>query len=173
MKKPLSLSDYSIDWIDYETMEEAFKIADTDGVETAYKLYMEGYMKNCQKSGGEIQDYNHKGKYYKYESMYQGWSSEDFQGTIRIYDVNSSDSAIGIAFVENILSVLCNGKDITSDCYLVPYPADRMIIPLEQSEINIIEFRIDVTCQWWRVEYPRLGTYNTYLQPENTAEIQE
>ncbi|MCK4822942.1 hypothetical protein KA005_44690 [bacterium] len=143
--------DYLCDWRDWDTLDEVLKIADEKGAKSAYELYMQRYQNNYQRFSGEMGGYNDWKKRYKYESVFQGWSSENVRGKTRIYKVDSDEAVIGIRNVQKILSVLRDGEDITSLCDLTA--ENVMIIPLKAGEIVELQYRINVAPGWWRHYY--------------------
>ena len=145
------ITNYPCGWRDWHTIKEVLKIAEEEGVEPAYDLYMERYRSNYQKFSSIIRDLNawkkNIDKSYEYESVFQGWSSENLKAEMCVYNVDSNEAIIGIRNVENIISVLRDGEDITNFCHIVP--EGTMTIPLKASELIHIEYIVNVGPQWW------------------------
>lgn len=145
------ITHYPCGWRDWHTIKEVLKIAEEEGVEPAYNLYMERYRSNYQKFSSIIRDLNAwKKKIYKSyecESVFQGWSSENLKAEMRVYNVDSNEAVIGIRHVEKIISVLRDGEDITHLCHVTP--ENVMTIPLRAAELIKLKYRVNVSPQWW------------------------
>lgn len=145
------ITHYPCGWRDWDTIKEVLKIAEEEGVEPAYNLYMERYRSNYQKFSSIIRDLSAwKKKIYKSyecESVFQGWSSENLKAEMRVYNVNSEEAVIGIKHVEKMISVLRDGEDITYLCHLTP--ENLMTIPLKSGEVIEVKYRINVDPEWW------------------------
>lgn len=145
------ITHYPCGWRDWHTIKEVLKIAEEQGAEPAYELYMQRYRSNYQKFSSITRDlYEWKKKIYKSyecESVFQGWSSENLKAEMRVYNVDSDKAVIGIKHVEKIISILRDGEDITHLCHLTP--ENVMTIPLKAAEVIELKYKISVGPQWW------------------------
>ena len=145
------ITRYPCGWRDWNTIDEVLKIAEEQGAEPAYELYMQRYRSNYQKFSSITRDlYEWKKKIYKSyecESVFQGWSSENLKAEMRVYNVDSDKAVIGIKHVEKIISILRDGEDITHLCHLTP--ENVMTIPLKAAEVIELKYKISVGPQWW------------------------
>lgn len=146
-----SITDYPCGWNSWDTLNEVFKIADEEGAERAYELYIQRYQSNYQTRSSEFRDRNDPKKKYKYESVFQGWSSENVNGRTQVYNVDSDQVVIGIPNVQKMILVLRDGEDITSICKVTP--KNVLMIPLKVGKVVELQYKIHVTHRWWKYYY--------------------
>jgi hypothetical protein len=131
----------------FSLLQEVLQFAQDESPEAAYEMYMRRFRENYHKDAGSLVDLNDPNRFYRVESEFKGWCSENVTGRTLVYNVSSDAAAIGIPYVEKVVFVSRDGTDITSDCAVAG--GHVMIIPLKQAEVIELKYKIHVTQSWW------------------------